>query len=133
LTLGGFWSNGLNGVPLSKRYLGGTEQELRGYRYRTVSPLKHHKPEGGRSAVYFTLEARFRISRTIGLVPFFDMGNVYKTPYPTRKGQWHKSTGLGIRYFTFMGPFRLDVAFPLDRRKGIDPVYKVLVSIGQTF
>lgn len=133
LTAGVIWSNGLNGVPLSKRYLGGTEQDLRGYRYRTVSPLKDDKPEGGRSAIFFTLETRFRISRTIGLVPFFDIGNVYKTQYPTVHGKWHKSAGLGIRYFTFMGPFRFDLAFPLDRRKGIDPVYKVLASIGQTF
>jgi translocation and assembly module TamA len=133
LTLGLIWSNGLSGVPLSKRYLGGTEQDLRGYRYRTVSPLKDDKPEGGRSAIFFTIETRFRISSTIGLVPFFDIGNVYKTPYPTSEGKWFKSAGLGLRYFTFMGPFRLDLAFPLDRRKGIDPVYKILVSIGQTF
>lgn len=133
LTCGVLWSNGLNAVPLSKRYLGGTEQDLRGYRYRTVSPLKHHKPEGGRSAIFFTFETRFRVSRTIGLVPFLDIGNVYKTQYPTIHGKWFKSTGLGLRYFSFMGPFRLDLAFPLNRRKGIDPVYKILVSIGQTF
>lgn len=133
LTVGFLWSNGLNAVPLSKRYLGGSEQELRGYRYRTVSPLKDDKPEGGRSAIYFTFETRFRISKTIGLVPFFDMGNVYKSPYPISHGKWHKSIGLGVRYFSFMGPFRLDIAFPLDRRKGIDPVYRVLASIGQTF
>jgi translocation and assembly module TamA len=133
LTCGLIWSNGLNGVPLSKRYLGGTEQDLRGYRYRTVSPLKDDKPEGGRSAIFFTVETRFRISSTIGLVPFFDIGNVYKTSYPTKEGKWFKSVGLGLRYFTFMGPFRLDLAFPLDRRKDIDPIYRILVSIGQTF
>jgi translocation and assembly module TamA len=97
LTVGVLWSNGLSAVPLSKRYLGGTEQDLRGYRYRTVSPLKDDKPEGGRSAIFFTLESRFRISTTIGLVPFFDIGNVYKTQYPTAHGQWHKSVGLGVR------------------------------------
>ncbi len=133
ITLGILWSDGLHPVPLSKRFLGGSEEELRGYRYRTVSPLEHHKPIGGRSAIYITLETRFRVSKTIGLVPFFDMGAIYRTQYPTIHGKWFKSVGLGFRYFSFIGPFRVDLAFPLDRRKGIDPVYKFLVSIGQSF
>lgn len=133
LTVGLLFSDRLTVVPLSKRFLGGSEQELRGYRYRTVSPLKNGKPEGGRSAIYFTFEPRFRISERIGLVPFFDIGNVYTSQIPSATGKWLKSVGLGLRYFSFMGPFRVDLAFPLNRRKGIDPVYRVLASIGQTF
>jgi translocation and assembly module TamA len=133
LTLGLIWSNGLPSVPLCNRFLGGTEEDLRGYRYKSVSPLIHAKPIGGRSALYYTFESRFRLTNTIGLVPFFDMGNVYTTQYPTLHAKWFKSAGLGLRFFTYVGPFRVDIAFPLDRRKGIDSVYKVLVSIGQMF
>ncbi len=134
ITFGTIWSNGLNSVPVSERFLGGTEEDLRGYRYRTVSPLgAHHKPIGGRSAFYGTLETRFRLTQTIGLVPFFDFGSVWLTQWPTAQGKWYKSVGLGFRFFTVIAPFRVDLAFPLDRRKGIDPVYKVLVSIGQMF
>jgi len=133
ITFGTILSNGLEAVPIPKRFLGGSEEELRGYRYRTVSPLKGGQPEGGRSAIYYTFETRFRVSQTIGLVPFFDIGNVYTTPLPKLTGKWFKSTGLGLRYFSFIGPLRLDVAFPLNRRKGIDPFYRFLVSIGQTF
>ena len=132
-TLGFIASNGLAAVPLCKRFLGGSEEDLRGYRYQTVSPLHDGKPLGGRAAIYWTFETRFRLTETIGLVPFFDMGSVYLTPYPTIHGKWYKSAGLGLRFFTFMGPFRLDIGFPLDRRKDLDPVYKVLVSIGQMF
>lgn len=133
LTLGFIVSNGLPAVPLCKRFLGGSELDLRGYRYRTVSPLEHDRPIGGRSAIYMSFETRFRLTETIGLVPFFDIGSVYTTEYPTIHGKWFKSTGLGFRFFTFMGPFRIDLAFPLDRRKKLDPVFKVLVSIGQMF
>lgn len=133
LTIGSILSRTLNAIPVSKRCLGGSEQDLRGYRYRTVSPLDDGKPIGGRSAIYFTAEVRLRVTKKIGVVPFFDMGSVYETILPSWHGKWYKSTGLGLRYFSFMGPFRIDAAFPLDRRKGIDPVYKVLVSIGQTF
>lgn len=133
LTCGTIWSNGINAIPLSKRFLGGTEEDLRGYRYRTVSPLIHHKPMGGRSAIFLSLETRFRLTEVIGLVPFFDIGSVWKTQLPSSHGKWVKSVGLGFRFFSFVGPFRVDLAFPLDRRKEIDPVYKVLVSIGQMF
>lgn len=134
LTLGVISSDSLGVVPVPKRYLGGSEEDLRGYHYRTVSPLaRHDKPIGGRSAVYYTLEARLRVSEKIGLVPFFDLGNVWLEQIPQTGGKWFKSVGLGVRYFSFMGPFRVDMGFPLDRRKGLDPVYRIFVSIGQMF
>ena len=133
LTVGFIVANGLGSIPLCNRFLGGSEQDLRGYRYKSVSPLFDEKPIGGRSAIYYSLETRFRLTETIGLVPFFDIGSVWTTEYPTLHGKWFKSTGLGFRFFTFMGPFRVDLAFPLDRRKELDPVYKILVSIGQMF
>jgi translocation and assembly module TamA len=126
-------SQNLNAVPVPKRVLGGSDQDLRGYRYHTVSPLRGRKPIGGRSGIFYTFETRLRVSKTIGLVPFFDLGCVYLTPLPKMHEKWFKSAGLGIRYFTFLGPLRLDLAFPLDRRKHIDPLYRVLFSIGQTF
>jgi translocation and assembly module TamA len=127
-------STDLDAVPVPKRVLGGSDQDLRGYKYHSVSPLHHHhRPIGGRSAIFYTFETRFRVSSTIGLVPFFDLGSVYLTPFPKMDEKWFKSVGLGFRYFTFLGPLRLDWAFPLDRRKHIDPKYRILFSIGQTF
>lgn len=123
----------LQAVPIPKRVLGGSDQDLRGYRYRTVSPLEGHKPKGGLSGIFYTFETRFRINKAIGVVPFFDIGSVYMREIPDFHQKWFKSVGLGIRYFSFLGPLRFDIAFPLDRRKGIDPHYRILVSIGQTF
>jgi translocation and assembly module TamA len=126
-------SPSLNAVPVPKRVLGGSDTELRGYRYHSVSPLHGNKPIGGRSGIFYTFEARWRLSPTLGLVPFFDMGAVYTTPLPKWHEKWYKSAGMGLRYFSFLGPLRLDVAFPLDRRKEIDELYRILVSIGQAF
>lgn len=134
VTLGTIFSNGIGAIPVPKRFFGGSEDNLRGYKYYTVSPLEDDdKPIGGRSAIYYTLEPRFRVSQSFGLVPFFDMGNVYLEQFPTFKGKWRKSVGIGVRYFSFLGPLRLDVAFPLNRREGIDPHWWVFVSLGQTF
>nr|NGX27662.1 Translocation and assembly module TamA [Chlamydiota bacterium] len=134
LTIGTIFSNGIGAIPVPKRFFGGSEDNLRGYKYFTVSPLdEDDKPIGGRSAIYYSLEPRFRIWKPFGIVPFFDMGNVYLDQLPTFKGKWRKSVGIGLRYYSFFGPLRLDVAFPLNRREGIDPHWWIFVSLGQTF
>ena len=132
---GGFILSGAeSSVPVPKRFFGGSEEELRGYAYYSVSPLsKKGLPEGGRSAIYYTFETRLRISKLLGLVPFFDMGNVSEEIIISPNGKWLKSAGLGLRYFSFIGPFRLDIGFPLNPREGIDKKYRILISVGQTF
>lgn len=119
-------------IPLPHLFLGGSEDDLRGYRYLTVSPLNDDdKPLGGRSAIFLTLEPRFRFGN-IGIVPFADFGTVAFSELPTVNIKWFKSLGLGLRYFAFFGPLRFDIGFPLDRRS-IDPAFRMYGSIGQTF
>lgn len=121
-------------IPLTKLFLGGSDDDLRGYRFRTVSPMNEKDdPIGGRSAVYFSIEPRLRISEKFGLVPFSDFGVISLKQYPDINKKWYKSVGIGLRYFSFFGPLRLDVGFPLDRRKKFDSKYKIYGSIGQTF
>lgn len=124
--------SGLRSIPINIVFLGGSDDELRGYRYKTVSPEVDGNPTGGRSAIYLTFEPRFRIMKQIGVVPFFDVGTVSKKTYPNVDEKWFKSIGIGLRYFTFFGPLRLDVAWPLDRRQR-DKAYTAYISIGQTF
>ncbi|HEY4255577.1 MAG TPA: BamA/TamA family outer membrane protein [Chlamydiales bacterium] len=121
-------------VPLPILFLGGSIDDLRGYRYKTVSPLNsNNQPLGGRSAIFLTVETRILLMEKIGLVPFFDVGTVNHAEIPTFSGEWFKSIGVGLRYFAFFGPLRFDVGFPLDRRKGIDPLFRLYASIGQAF
>ena len=41
--------------------------------------------------------------------------------------------GPSFRYFTPIGPLRLDLGFPLNPRHGVDAPYQVYFSIGQAF
>ena len=54
------------------------------------------------------------------------------TQQPTMAAVMSWGTGLGFRYYTPIGPVRLDVGFPLQSIDG-DPPVQIYVSIGQSF
>jgi translocation and assembly module TamA len=78
------------------------------------------------------LEARVKITDTIGIVPFFDAGSYYDKPAPQLGHTLLYGVGLGLRYFTAFGPLRLDLATPLHKRNGDSPI-QVYISLGQAF
>jgi translocation and assembly module TamA len=88
---------------------------------------------GGRSLALSSVELRLKLTERIGLVGFLDGGNVYESSYPDFSTPFLWGTGVGLRYYSPVGPFRLDVAFPLDKRPGIDDSFQIYVSLGQAF
>lgn len=127
----------LDRIPISKRFYAGDEQFLRGYDYLTVSPLNHNNhPTGGKSMLMYNIEMRFHATEDIGFVLFYDLGSVYPGKFIDRHYHMLQSTGIGARYFSIIGPLRIDFAFPIDPRKSRgfeDSLVKMYVSIGQTF
>lgn len=131
---GTIWGASDHSIPPPERFYGGSDSTLRGYTYQTVSPLdRDHDPIGGRSILAFSLEARARLTDTWGLVTFYDIGNVYKSPWPRVTHKQLQSTGFGIRYYTPVGPLRADIAFPLNPRRHVDHRFQVYVGVGQDF
>ena len=105
---------------------------MRGYAYQEISPYNDEgKATGGRSYVVASAEARVKITDTIGVVPFVDVGAVSDSMAPdfsdTRIG-----AGIGLRYATPFGPIRLDVAVPLKKYDG-GSSYGIYAGIGQAF
>ena len=80
-----------------------------------------------------SLESRYRINENFGCVAFYDVGNVYSNYIPSLSHKQLQAVGIGVRYYTPIGPLRLDVALPLNKRKGLDSSFQVYFSIGQTF
>jgi translocation and assembly module TamA len=133
-SLGTILGSSRHEIPPSERFYAGTENTLRGYRYMTVSPLNDkHKPIGGRSLMVFTGELRYRSSEKLGLVGFYEIGNVYSSIYPQLQEKQLQSVGIGLRYQTPVGPLRLDFAVPLNRRRHVDEAFQFYFSIGQAF
>jgi translocation and assembly module TamA len=88
---------------------------------------------GGNYLIELSLELRLRISERFGLVGFLDGGNAFNAPDPDFSQGLLWGTGVGLRYYSPIGPFRLDIGFPLDRRPGLDDSFQVYVSLGQAF
>ena len=80
-----------------------------------------------------SVEARYRFTETIGGVAFIDGGQAFSSLEPSLSDPLLWGAGLGIRYYTPIGPVRLDVATPLNRRKNIDDAFQIYVSLGQAF
>ncbi|SFH96662.1 autotransporter secretion outer membrane protein TamA [Bosea sp. OK403] len=131
--LGSIAGEKLDEIPATRRFYAGGGGSVRGYAYRSLSPLGPlGQLTGGRSLFEASVEARIKVTDTIGLVPFFDAGMAFESSLPNFKQELQYSAGLGLRYYTPIGPIRLDVAAPLNPRKGDKPV-AVYISIGQAF
>lgn len=121
-------------LPPPYRFYAGDDSTLRGYKYQSVGPINSFgKPIGGRSLLLYGIELRARINCKFGAVTFFEMGNVFLSEFPKFNHKLLKSWGVGLRYFTAIGPLSLDIAFPLDRRPGIDKPFQVYLIVGQAF
>ncbi|RFB79509.1 outer membrane protein assembly factor [Methylovirgula sp. 4M-Z18] len=119
-------------IPDDRRFFAGGAGSVRGYKYRSLSPEFADTPIGGRSLFESSVEARIKITDTIGIVPFFDAGGAFSSSYPDFKEPVYYAVGLGLRYYTSIGPIRLDVATPLKSAPGSKPV-AVYIGIGQSF
>jgi translocation and assembly module TamA len=133
----------LRAIPSNYRFYEGGAGSIRGYRYQSVGPSGPFGfTVGGRSQFDASVETRIKVTDTIGIAPFADIGGAYREELPTfrfnkkndsrEEGDTRASAGVGLLYYTGIGPIRLDVAAPLNPRRGDKPV-AVYVSIGQAF
>ncbi|KKC27280.1 membrane protein [Sphingomonas sp. SRS2] len=118
-------------IAPSRRLYAGGGGSVRGFGYQQLGPKDiDNKPIGGRSLTEFALEARYRFG-DYGIVPFFDAGRVGEASTPSIKNMRY-GAGIGVRYYTNFGPFRIDVATPINRQPGESKI-ALYISIGQAF
>jgi translocation and assembly module TamA len=119
-------------VPADKRLYAGGAGSVRGYAYQRAGPLgPADVPLGGISSLELGLEFRYRITDTLGIAPFVEGGNVYPHSLPDSLKLLYGG-GIGLRYYTLIGPIRVDLATPFERRPG-DAAIQFYISIGQAF
>lgn len=123
----------LRTLPVNKRVFSGGGSSVRGYDYQSVGPLDPNGvPIGGRSAVEAAIEARAIAFGRVQFAAFADAGAVYAGGLPDFTGDYLVGAGVGVRYLSPIGPIRVDVATPLDKRP-TDRNFQLYISLGQPF
>jgi translocation and assembly module TamA len=122
-------------LPPDQRFYAGGSGTIRGYRYQSVGPLfPNGNPIGGTAINAGTIEFRQRIGTNFGTAFFVDGGNVSKNLSPFH-GNPRFGAGAGVRYYTPIGPVRVDFALPIQRRSGPNPddAFEIYIGLGQAF
>lgn len=138
--LGYIQGYGGNIVPLDEKFYLGGINTIRGYSNRTISPWSINNDGsrfyvGGAAETVYNAELTIPLLKDAGLkgVVFFDAGNAYNNASELYS-RMQMSYGAGIRWFSPIGPLRLEYGFPLNPRTAIDDGSgKFEFSIGSFF
>jgi outer membrane protein insertion porin family len=125
-------------LPISERFFSGGATTLRGFRFETAGPqdvlfnpnqptgpnkpfiLPTLVPVGGDALAVFNFELRYPLSQRFRLVPFYDLGNVFRRVSDFSWAGMTHTVGVGLRVNTPVGPVGVDYGFLLD-----PPMYPV--------
>jgi outer membrane protein insertion porin family len=116
-------------------YLGGINS-VRGYGWQGIHVLDEDgNVIGGNKFVQFNAEYIFPILKKQGLVGvvFFDAGNVYNEGESFDIGTLKDSVGLGFRWYSPMGPIRLEYGYRLSSEEGESGGGRWEFSMGAAF
>lgn len=136
-------------IPIDQKFYLGGISTVRGYGGRTISPYKitpqvngvtgeptgtQRAYIGGDTEVVLNVEYTLPLLKEAGVkgVLFFDAGNADDGVGKVFSGIL-ASYGFGIRWFSPIGPLRLEYGIPLNPRQGIDKSGKLEFSIGSFF
>ncbi|GFE92405.1 outer membrane protein assembly factor [Acetobacter persici] len=120
-------------IPPDQRMYAGGSATVRGYRWQGVGPQygRTRYAIGGTSLDAGTIEYRQRLFKSFGMAGFVDAGQVGSGSMPFT-GTLRVGAGGGVRYYTPIGPVRVDVAVPLNRAYRGDK-WDLYIGLGETF
>jgi translocation and assembly module TamA len=121
-------------LPPDQRFYGGGSGTIRGYSYQTVGPQfpVSGNPVGGTAIIAGSVEFRQRFGKNFGAAVFVDGGQV-SASLKLLPDVFRIGVGAGIRYYTGIGPIRVDVAVP-TRSNGLDSeAFEIYIGLGQAF
>ncbi len=111
LQYGAITTNDFDRVPVTQRFYAGGDRSIRGYGYRQVGPKDPEgNPRGGRFLEVGSFEYNYRFADRWSVALFADVGRAFNN-FSTSQSI---GAGIGIRWQSPVGPFRLDIATPVD-------------------
>jgi len=143
-------------LPPDQRFYGGGSGTIRGYAYQAVGPLFPAPPMmtppspatqaaqrlagfpiGGTAITAGSVELRQRFGAAWGAATFIDAGQV-SAKLQFLPDELRVGFGVGLRFYTPIGPVRADVAIPTQRHASdVSPqnngAFQVYIGLGQAF
>jgi translocation and assembly module TamA len=116
----------LDSLPASVRYFAGGDTSVRGYAYNSLGPTDSlGAVVGGENLLVGSIEIDQKIAADWSLAAFVDSGNAYDAiaDFDPATG-----AGIGIRWFSPLGPVRFDVAVPLE--SDAPDAYRIHITLG---
>jgi outer membrane protein insertion porin family len=111
-------------LPVYEKFFLGGINTIRGFDFTDVSPIDPLTGDkvGGEKMVNFNAEYRFPLIKEQGVmgVVFVDGGNVYTDEPGTEERGFATSAGMGVRWYSPIGPLRLEWGYNLSPERGED-------------
>jgi len=114
----------LEQLPASVRFFAGGDNSVRGYDYKTLAPRDEQGNFiGGSHLLELSLEIERLVRPQWAVAVFLDSGSAFNGRHPDLS----TGVGIGLRWFSPVGPVRLDFAHPLD---AADQSIRIHISLG---
>ncbi|MGD2111738.1 MAG: autotransporter assembly complex family protein [Gammaproteobacteria bacterium] len=114
--------NAFDELPASVRFFAGGDNSVRGYGYKSLGPKEDGEVVGGRNLLVGSLELERRLTASWDLSAFVDSGNAFDRFHVDPK----TGVGIGVRWRSPVGPVRLYLAHPLDKRGDLVRVHFIM-------
>ena len=117
--------NDFDEMPASLRFFTGGDRSVRGYAYQSLGPTNAvGEVVGGKHLLVGSIEFEKRFLKNWGTAIFYDAGNSFDI---LADYELAEAAGLGLRYFTPIGPVRVDLARTInaDRNR-----YRLHIGLG---
>ena len=123
-------------LPVYQKFRLGGINSVRGFDYGDISPVDPETGDriGGEKMMFYNVEFRFPLAKEQGVVGlvFFDAGNVFEEDENYTFTGIRTSAGAGIRWYSPIGPIRLEYGVNLDPQEG-EPSGNWEFTIGGSF
>ncbi len=118
--------NGGKDIPPFERFYLGGMNSVRGYESRSISPVydsadasegyDEGDEKGGNKSFFFNAEYLIPLHKEMGIMGlvFFDAGKAWDDD-ENIDFDLYKSVGAGVRWYSPLGPLRLEYGYPLDK------------------
>jgi outer membrane protein insertion porin family len=123
-------------LPVYEKFRLGGMNTVRGFDYASISPVDPVTGDriGGEKMMVYNIELQFPLAKEQGVmgVLFFDAGNVFTKDEDFTFSGIRRSAGGGIRWYSPVGPLRLEWGYNLDQKPG-EPSSNWEFTIGTPF